>query len=90
MATFKTHFVLTSLMHVNPSTGEVYTNKNVPIKVAVKGISSFNLEKRVIEDPDVPNSVGNPDIITYAELEAEDDFILKHVSDIIVTQKEIP
>lgn len=90
MTTYQTHVAELSLMRVNPFTGEVYTSKNVPIKVAIKGASSFNLERRLIENPDIPNTTGNPDIISYAELEVADGFEVKYVGEsLVVTQKRV-
>lgn len=60
------------LMNVNPVTGEVYQRGSGPLPI--KAALSFSTEHRIIEDPNLPNTEGFPDLDTYLQLEAVDGF----------------
>jgi hypothetical protein len=80
---------LVTLFNVD-SAGNIL-RKNDP-SVTIKQLTNFNTEHRIIEKTEgpaaAPNSSGNPDIDTYLQAEAEDEFELVYMDQYqIITQK---
>jgi hypothetical protein len=79
------HVASLSLMNISAD-GTIYQrgSSNISIKKAI----NFSTEHRVVVDSSIPNTANNPDIKTYLELEANDDFEPVQIfQSIIITKK---
>jgi hypothetical protein len=70
------HVAIVAVGHVTP-TGNV-VSKNDP-ETTLRTMLSASQELRVLEDPDIPNTAGRPDVKTYLELEDGSGYILNHM-----------
>lgn len=68
-----THVASLNLFQVDTNTGEVYQRGRAPGR-AIKQNLNFDTQHRIVVDPDIPNTAGNPTIKDYLVLEAGDDF----------------
>jgi len=75
-----THVARIGLIRVDPLGNIVSKNDTI------KTVLNSSEEHRILEDANIPNSMGNPTIEDYLEAEGSDDFILGHISqNLIVT-----
>lgn len=87
MATYETHVAELGLFQVNSLTGEVIPPGS---PLPIKGLASFSTEFRLIEDSEIPNTIGHPTIKEYLRREAEDDFEFRYIDQTnVVTEKEV-
>ncbi len=76
------HVVATNYVMVDAA-GNVLAGKTGTIDQVISNTTS---EHRVIENPNVPNSEGNPTIESYLNLEDDDSFFIKFIGvNMIVT-----
>ena len=68
------HVATLAIMPVN-SAG-VVVNKN---QASIREMAQTSSEIRVVADSTLPHTANNPTIKTYLELEAADEFILRHI-----------
>lgn len=61
---------------MNVTRAGVVVDKNV---ATIGQVANSSSEPRVMEDSSIPNTSGNPSIKDYLELEAGNDYILKHI-----------
>ena len=93
------HVVQLALMNVNPATGKVFQRGGNTLKsdgtkdtnfdtLPVKGALSFDTQHRVVRDESIPNTVDNPDIKTYLELEDAVGFALIEINQSMIITKD--
>jgi len=83
------HVVFTGVVSINPITG-AYIDKNgdTATPATIKEVLVSEHQHRVIPDASIPNSVGRPTIKEYIELEADDDFVVRHIDQYIIITYE--
>jgi hypothetical protein len=76
------HVANIGLLNVNPITGKVYhrSDGNLTIRESLV----FETQFRVLENPNNPNTIGNPTVEEYLRLEGEDDFRLSYMSQSLI------
>jgi hypothetical protein len=68
------HVARIALMPVNAAGAVVVKNQ-----ATIREMMDTSSEERVMTDPLLPHTVGNPTPKAYLELEAGDDFLLYHI-----------
>lgn len=80
-----THYVELGLFHIKPD-GTAYQRGNA--NMTIKESLNFETQHRVVEDADIPSSIGNPTIKAYLEAEAAEGYRVAIVNQsMVITEK---
>lgn len=71
------HVAHVALRKINSVSGDVLTKDNTT--ETLKQHMQFDLQHRVIEDANIPNTSGSPTVDDYLAAEAAGDFVLQHM-----------
>ena len=80
------HVAIIGLVNVEFDNSTVVYSKSTATLGQVKRSAQ---EPRILEDPDLPNTSGNPTIKQYLELEAAGDYVLRHIDQTYIITYEV-
>ena len=80
MSAIGCHIARISMIPVSGITGQII-NKNT---ATIADVLKSSTEPRVIADPAIPNTVGNPTIANYILIEAASGWVLYHIDQTMI------